>query len=65
LDDRASDTSCSYFEDHTFGIARSIICQQKGMKNWAMYAKWNNAKQFQQMKAKGSICEDGFEDFFL
>jgi hypothetical protein len=46
-------------------MARGIICQQKGMKNWAMYAKWNNAKQFQQMKAKGSICEDGFEDFFL
>lgn len=47
-------------------MARGIICQQKGMKlNQAMYVKWNNAKQFQQMKAKGSICEDGFEDFFL
>jgi hypothetical protein len=47
-------------------MVRGIIYQQKGMKlNWAMCVKWNNAKQFQQMKVKGSICEDGFEDFFL
>ncbi len=49
----------------SFGMARSIICEQKGMKlNWATYAEWTNAKQFWQMKVKGSICEDGFEDFF-
>jgi hypothetical protein len=29
-----------------------------------MYVKWTNAEQFQQIIAKGSICEDGFEEFF-
>ncbi len=42
-----------------------IICEQKGMKlKWATYSKWTNVEQVWQMRAKGSISKDRFEDFF-